>query len=289
MPRSTTYVLLHILLTSQQTWARLHVHEGHAISHCSNNVAGPLTPRPGQLTCPLLVDDETSVMTGSWSPWSIPPFCLGPNKRGGSKLCTFTTFNHWGGGAVSIITTPEVAASVAGLVHDPDIPWLEHERGAPFKTADGPRPFEVRQLPGRGFGVVATDFIRKDTVLMLALPVVLQLSESQTGRWGPHNALKLLHRAGNQLPPKEQEQLLHLARQGKGYILDDIVKTNTFDVAVDGVSHSGLYPEIAVCFYERVPSRDRFADISCRESTTHASPSQHSENLHWVTGSMADL
>ncbi|GAB1312435.1 SET domain-containing protein [Madurella fahalii] len=242
MPRFITYSLLYVLLTTQRVWVQSHILDGQAISQCTNNIAGPLTPRSDQLICPPLVDNDTAVITGSWRPWSIPPACLGPKKNGGSKLCTFTTFNHWAGGGVSIITTPEVAAGVASLLHDPDIPWLENERGSPFK-ADGPKPFEVKELPGKGFGVIATEFIAKNRVLMLGLPIMLQLSES--GRWGPQNVLKLLHRAANQLPSKEQEEMRYLARQGKGYILDDIMKTNTFDVSVDGVSHSGLYPEIA--------------------------------------------
>ncbi|KXX78465.1 N-lysine methyltransferase SMYD2 [Madurella mycetomatis] len=242
MPRFIIYSLLHILLTSRRVSAQSDLLGGQAISQCTNNFAGPFTPRPDQLICPPLVDNETAVITGSWSPWSIPPACLGPKKKGGSKLCTFTSFNHWAGGGLSIITTPEVAAGVARFLHDPDIPWLENERGSPFKT-DGPKPFEVKEFPGKGFGVIATEFIRKNQVLMLGLPIMLQLSESN--RWGPHDVLKLLHRAANQLPSKEREEMRHLSRQGKGYILDDIMRTNTFDVSVDGVSHSGLYPEIA--------------------------------------------
>lgn len=142
-----------------------------------------------------------------------------------------------------MITTPEIAANVANLVHDPDIPWLEKERGLRFKAA-GPAPFEIRELSGMGFGVVATEPIRKNRVLMLGLPVMLQIMDSKA--WDGRDILKLLHRAGSQLPLKEQDEVLHLARQGKGYILDDIMKTNSFDVTVGGVSHSGLYPEIAV-------------------------------------------
>lgn len=142
-----------------------------------------------------------------------------------------------------MITTPEVAANVANLVHNPDVPWLEKERGLPFKAAS-PASFEIRELPGRGFGVVATEPIRKNRVLMLGLPVMLQIMDSKA--WDGRDILKLLHRASSQLPLKEQEEVLHLARQGKGYILDDIMKTNSFDVTVGGVSHSGLYPEIAV-------------------------------------------
>jgi hypothetical protein len=191
------------------------------------------------------VDDETVLLTGSWHPWSIPPTCTKPKTKGRSKLCSFTTSNHWAGGGVSIITTPEVAAGVASQLHDPNIPWLEKERGSPFKTDSPAAPFEVRELPEKGLGVMATKFIRKDQVLMLGLPIMLQISNSVP--WGVYDVLKLLHRAGNQLPQKEQGEMLRLARKGKGYIIDDIMKTNSFDVTVAGVSHSGLYPEIAVC------------------------------------------
>lgn len=95
---------------------------------------------------------------------------------------------------------------------------------------------------------------------MAQLPVMLQLLESaeQNDKWETRDVLRLLQRAGNQLPKEQQREVMGLAAQGKGYIVDDIMKTNTFDVTVGVLegstgqmgwgSHSGLYPEIAVGF-----------------------------------------
>ncbi|KAK0669232.1 hypothetical protein QBC41DRAFT_392026 [Cercophora samala] len=234
---------------------------------CPNN--SHLSPLNHKRSCPPLVDDETAILTNSWYPWSIPPTCFDPKKQKGkrskakvSKLCTFTTLNTWAGTPLSIITTPETAADVASFIHSPYISWLENDRGGvPFKPTHYPKnPFRVEKLPNKGYGVVATEPIRKGTVLMAQLPVMLQLLESaeQNDKWETRDVLRLLQRAGNQLPKEQQREVMGLAAQGKGYVVDDIMKTNTFDVTVGVLegstgqmgwgSHSGLYPEIAVSF-----------------------------------------
>ncbi|CAP67179.1 uncharacterized protein PODANS_1_21930 [Podospora anserina S mat+] len=236
-------------------------------SSCPNN--SHLSPLTHKRSCPRLVDDETAILTNSWYPWSIPPTCFDPTKQKGkrprvklSKLCTFTTLNTWAGTPLSIITTPETAADVASFIHSPYLSWLENDRGGvPFRPTHYPKnPFKVEKLPNRGYGVLATEPIKKGTVLMAQLPVMLQLLESaeQNDKWETRDVLRLLQRAGNQLPKEQQREVMGLAAQGKGYIVDDIMKTNTFDVTVGVLegstgqmgwgSHSGLYPEIAVGF-----------------------------------------
>ncbi|KAK0707160.1 hypothetical protein B0T21DRAFT_341295 [Apiosordaria backusii] len=231
---------------------------------CPNN--SHLNPLSHQRSCPLLVDDETVILTNNWYPWSIPPTCFLPKKQQNkrtvpkaSKLCTFTTLDTWAGTPLSIITTPETAADIASFIHAPYVSWLENDRGGvPFKPTHYPKnPFKVEKLPNKGYGVVATEHIKKGTVLMVQLPVMLQLLESaeQNDKWETRDVLKLLQRAGNQLPKEQQREVMGLAAQGKGYVVDDIMKTNTFDVTVGVLegstgqmgwgSHSGLYPEIA--------------------------------------------
>ncbi|KAK4186437.1 N-lysine methyltransferase SMYD2 [Podospora australis] len=230
---------------------------------CINNSPGPLLSHLFQRTCPLLVDDETSILTGVWAPWSIPPTCFlsKPIKRKKSpqnktplpprrKLCTFTIHSHWAGGGLSILTTPQHAANLASIILDPGVPYLESLRGSPFRPAFFPpsrKPFEIRHVEGKGLGVFATVPIKRDTVLMVNTPVLLQLMDGAR-EWEVKDVFKLLHRAGNQLPKKEQVEMLQCAKKGtdrRNYIVNDIMETNTFDVSVDGVSHSGLYPEIA--------------------------------------------
>ena len=257
LPFFRSNIILWTFFTTSQITYRVKASSSSSQS-CINNPEGPLLPlRRHQASlaaglCPPLVDDETAILTGSWAPWSIPPTCFGPKKGGkGSKLCVYTATRHWAGGPVSVITTPEVAANLASYILDPGVPWLERDRGVPFggevRAAGSSEPFEVREIPGKGFGVVATRFIPKNTILMGEMPVMLSIMEDVEA-WESRDFMKLLHRAANQLPRREQDEVMGLARQNKGYIVYDILNTNTFQVAVDRVAHSGLYPGIAVSF-----------------------------------------
>ncbi|KAK3986343.1 hypothetical protein QBC44DRAFT_140287 [Cladorrhinum sp. PSN332] len=258
--------VLAILLASQAALAAkpssLPPSSDELQAQCINNPEGPLLPLRNQKTCRPLVDDETSIMTGSWKPWSVPPTCFEakpepPSRRKkkknrkGSKLCVYTAHNHWAGGAISVITTPIVAANLASFLFDPGVPALERERGGvPFKAASSAAPYRVGRIEGKGLGVVATREIKKDTILMAEMPLLLSILED-VDRWESKGFLKLLQRAGNQLPQEKQDEMLGMARQGKGYVIYDVLNTNSFQVTVGAgsggrrVSHSGLFTGIA--------------------------------------------
>lgn len=195
------------------------------------------------MVCPIPIDDAAALATGAWDPWTFPPVCARPKNGNGSKLCAFTLKSLRGGAGLSLITTPEVAAGYVHVLMDPDIAWIERARGFPFGSVDPP-PYEANKMPGKGVGVIANRTIHKDEVVIFQVPIMLQLMD--TANWDSADVLKLLHRAANRLPQAEQEKMLDMARSSGGYIIDDIMKTNSFALAVNGVFHSALYPEIAV-------------------------------------------
>ncbi|KAI1392475.1 SET domain-containing protein [Hypoxylon trugodes] len=214
----------------------------HPPGHCSSDPAGPLNHKLSDATCGLIVDDETAFERRSWHPWTFPPVCMEPEEERSSKLCAFTYVNFRGEGGVSLVTTPEVAASGVGILGDPDPRWEQWARGYPLVVSDPP-PYEVRDLGDRGMGVIANRTIRKDEVVMLRYPVVVRIMDPRP--WKHHDVMKMLHRATVQLPAKEGLQMLKLAHSKGGYIIDDIINTNAFGVLIDGVDHSGLYLDVA--------------------------------------------
>jgi len=227
---------------------------------CNNNPAGPLVPGPRATHCPLIVDDETDAATVSTSsnPWSYPPICVRRTAADPdsdeqtiikNKLCTYTVTDLRGTGrGLSVITIPAVAAGLASNLQHPDIPWLEHRRRSPF-VANPTKPYRVQEIPGKGAGVIATRPIPQDTVIMLELPVLLKISDTTPWSHGQDGLLLLMQQASKRLGWEDQNTLLQMARQGKGYILADIFSTNAFRVEVEGVDHSGIYPEIAVSLF----------------------------------------
>ncbi|KAK4224916.1 N-lysine methyltransferase SMYD2 [Podospora fimiseda] len=230
---------------------------------CINNPEGPLLPllSSNQRTCPPLVDDESSVITGTWAPWEHSPVCFEAKAtaastrkkklkyKASSKLCVYTTHNTWAGGALSLVTTPIVAANVASILFDPGMPGLERERGnRPFKAAD-PRPYEVKEINGKGLGVVATRRIKIGEVVMVEMPALLSTLR-RVDEWESKDFLRLLKGAAEGLPEEKREELLKCARGGKGYVVYDVLNTNSFQVGVGagvgrGIEHSGLFIGIA--------------------------------------------
>ncbi|KAI0835456.1 SET domain-containing protein [Hypoxylon sp. FL0890] len=210
---------------------------------CSSNPAGPLNPRESEARCPLLVDDETVFERHSWHPWTYPPVCVEAEKATDPKLCVFTYTKLRGELGISIITTPETAASGIGVLDDPDENWEEWRRGRRPLTISEPPPYEIRDLRNKGMGAIANRTIRKDEVVMHQYPVIVRILDSR--RWKQQDVLKLLHRAAVQLPPKEARQMMKLAHSKGGYIVDDIINTNAFGVVLGDADHSGLYLDVS--------------------------------------------
>ncbi|KAI0883926.1 SET domain-containing protein [Annulohypoxylon maeteangense] len=209
---------------------------------CSSDPAGPLNPRESKLLCPLPVDDKSAFEKRSWHPWTYPPMCMEAENETDPKLCVYTYSKLRGDLGISLITTPETAASGIGILEDPDPKWEEWVRGIPLTVSDPP-PYEVVDLKDKGMGVVANRTIRKDEVVMLRHPVIVRILDPRP--WKPKDVMKLLHRATVQLPQKQGLEMLKLAHSKGGYIIDDIINTNAFGVLVDGVDHSGLYVDVA--------------------------------------------
>ncbi|KAK4209387.1 N-lysine methyltransferase SMYD2 [Rhypophila decipiens] len=219
----------------------------------SNRLGGFLSVLPDRQTCAVLLDDENAKHR-EWTPWSFPPVCIPPEDESGDlstpgssagKLCTYTVFTLRGGPGMSLVTTPEVASSIAANLQDPDIAMLERERGIPFAPSFQPLqlPYKLRSIPGKGTGVVATAPISKGQVLMVETPILLELAD--LGPWNIRGIFELLQHAAVRLPKTDRGRMLNLTRAGKAYIVQDVMKTNSFQVNVGGVHHSGLYPDIA--------------------------------------------
>ncbi|KAK0738003.1 hypothetical protein B0T18DRAFT_334134 [Schizothecium vesticola] len=223
----------------------IHLATGHHdIPHfrCTNNPPGPLNPLPHYKTCSPVLDNTSPP---PHHPWSYPPWCTPPAGKASTaaKLCTYTVTNLRGSSrGLSLLTTPYVAASLAPHIQDPDVAWLEKQRGSRlFSASDG--PFTITQAQNKGLGVFATRRIQEGETLMANTPILIRLTEQR--HWRVRDVYTGLSHASTRLPRREKQALLGLSRKEDGYVVDDILRTNGFHVTVEGVDHTGLYPEIA--------------------------------------------
>ncbi|KAK0725480.1 hypothetical protein B0H67DRAFT_463373, partial [Lasiosphaeris hirsuta] len=185
---------------------------------------------------------------GPLSPWSAPPHCPAPSNAAlGGELptdCVFTHASFRGGEGLSLITTPELAASVAGFLDDAAVPsWL---RDHPSRAAEPRRrPYVVKDLPGRGKGVVARQGFRKHEAVMVGFPVLFaRLDFVNSAHFGESQIRRMFQRAVNQLSAEKKTEILALSRStGGADLIRDVMKTNGFAIDIGGVQHMTLFTE----------------------------------------------
>ncbi|OTA96847.1 hypothetical protein M434DRAFT_49351, partial [Hypoxylon sp. CO27-5] len=209
-------------------------------------------------TCPLPVDEESAIDTGSWAPWKRRPYCVEPFMQdadvGGPQFCVyaFEPFRRAQGG-LSIVTTPVLAATVVNSLDDSVVPpkLRDHPSSSLAAAAEkeeeegeeGNRTaFAIRDVPGKGKGLVAQREIRKWELVLVDYPAMLAHMDL-LDVVGAETRQDLLERALKQLPERQQGELLSLARTHGGEPIEDILRTNIFGVELGiEIPHLGLFP-----------------------------------------------
>lgn len=217
----------------------------HATDVCSVGVVFPFQPR----SCPSPIDEVLASESNNWAPWSYIPYCVKPRNKppSSSPYCVFSSDHYRGAHGLSVITTPQLAASIADTLDDGIVPQHVRDHPSSFLAGKGVSApsFEIKDLRGRGKGAVATRKIRRWDVAMVAYPAII----AQMDMWealGPDQIRAVLMQAVQQLPSEQQGIVLSLDHSTGGALVQDILNTNIFGIELDGVTHMGLYPETSV-------------------------------------------
>ena len=143
--------------------------------------------------------------------------------------------------------------------HDEGRPWL-HPQGRPYhvslSTGDAGIGYEVRDIPGKGKGVITTRKIKAGEVIVRELPAVINMVELPKGivadQVGP-----MFDLAVGQLPVRERTKVLSMARSagGDSHHINDIFNTNGFGINVGPQRLTTLAPAVAVCSFPGFPPR----------------------------------
>ncbi|KAH8886531.1 SET domain-containing protein [Thozetella sp. PMI_491] len=224
---------------------------------CGWPAAGLLNTRyqVGQ-SCPLAIDDTVGDDPGRWAPWTHRPYCADSFF---SKYCVFTNSLFQSARGVSVITTPEIASTSAGLL----AAVSAHGNSASHDVQQSDsHPYKVVDLPGRGKGVVAVRRIRRGEVIMTDYASVLaksDFSREMTQAQGH----ELLHRAMEQLPIAEQVFSLARNRKEDTPAPEDVVRTNSFNMAISGTAWVAVFPKISRINHDCAPNAyTRFSEAS---------------------------
>ncbi|KAH8895247.1 SET domain-containing protein [Thozetella sp. PMI_491] len=185
--------------------------------------------------CPLLLDESVGSSPSSWSPWTHQPYCAG------SPYCIFTNAMMPARDGISILTTPELAASgTSPFQHVFDAPFPDRS-----KVSNNNEPlYEIKEVQGKGKGAIATRRIAKDMVIMID-PAIM-LSPMQYPGDVPWQKIQDMLRVGvEQL--RDPERVTGLGKKGTSGAspVEDVFLTNSFAVSVGGALYSGLFPELS--------------------------------------------
>ncbi|KAI1409834.1 SET domain-containing protein [Hypoxylon sp. FL1857] len=199
-------------------------------------------------SCPLPVDEESAIDTGSWAPWKRRPYCVEPFMQSdevtGPQFCVYTFEPFRGDKGLSIVTTPVLAATVVNSLDDSIVPPKLRDHASSSLEAEGrdSPAFTIKDVPGKGKGLVAQRQIRKWDVVLVDYPAMLAHMDL-FDIVGDETRQDLLERALKQLSEKQQGELLSLARSHGGEPIEDILRTNIFGVELGiEIPHLGLFP-----------------------------------------------
>lgn len=221
-------------------------------------------------TCVTAADDDD---TASWDPWTHRPYCV--DNTANTKHCVFTNANYHGRGVSIIDVQPSdgdnatSAVSVARLLSS----------AAPISVAghEESPPYEVRDLPGKGKGLIATRKIPRGQVFMFDYAAIIADTQFPS-RVKREQGRQLLEKAAERLAGAEE--VYALARSSPDPdnvpVAEDVMKTNSFSVEIGGKGYMALFPKIAVSYLspwvgEHVGITDR---AFCRGQTTPANQGQ---------------
>lgn len=196
----------------------------------------PLLSWQEQKTCPLATE---------WSPWSRRPFCPKPagDDEPGPADCVFTSDTFRGHG-ITLITTPDLATSLVDFLDDSSVSQRLGRHSPPSANLreDATSTYQVRDLPGRGKGLVAMRRFAKHEVIMVGFPVfVIRMDFINEDRFTQRQKRLMMEAGVNQLPPEQKNAILALAKSTGGEPILDVIRTNGFGVEIEGVQHLALF------------------------------------------------
>lgn len=277
MSASSKFDILAVLLTMAAFSSTALASNSNVGNQCAWNPSGPL----GLLAqCRAAYNPTTASGASNWGPWTQRPVCVGPKANRGPAYCAFVKEDFRGEAGLLVLTSPEIAAGDHSFVEDFDPRWTGDTGRRPRPAASDAPPFEVREIPGKGLGAVATAAIRAGDVVLREHPALLQLAEPAEAL-DRTQAIWVLEEGFVRLPRRDQQRIFDLSRSTGGHVLEDIVRTNTFGATFNDVAHFGLFPRVAVggkggaAPVAACKSRGFHADETSRESTTRVSQSEY--------------
>lgn len=169
-------------------------------------------------------------------PWTHHPICNDAKGAFATFFCVFTDANFAGGRGISLIGTPDSVELISRnrIFH----PHLDPDLTEPQSLT---QPFEVRALPGRGFGLLANTTLQLGDRVLEHTPVIAVQSSAQD-LLSQSDVWELFGKGVDQLPSATRDMLLALQGHDEGDEVYSRFTTNAFEL----FDYDALFPETAV-------------------------------------------
>ncbi|KAG9247959.1 hypothetical protein BJ878DRAFT_413818 [Calycina marina] len=194
-----------------------------------------------------------------------------PANSARDQMCVYTSPSFANNRGISVLTAPSIAAEIANY---PSLlkPATRHPK------ALFPAPFETRQLPGRGMGVIANRTIeRGERIFAHAVVGIFNTEAFLTyDDEGYEEVEELFHLAIDQLPTDVGRLVLDLAshEEEQGMEVDGVIgrlNTNMFQATFGDEDHTVIVPETARMNHDCRANTMYYLDEKSLVHYTHAS------------------
>lgn len=194
-------------------------------------------------------------------PWTFWPECFS-NEETTEPYCVFSDQKFAAGRGIFIATTKTFAYAMLEK-----LAFTKPEVLQDVNRYENP-PFEQREFPGKGRGLVANKTLHRGDRIFGSTPILITDSDSYA--LSTSERLALLYRGVDTLPPHTQSAFWALLGHFNGDPVDDRINTNNFDVTIDGIPQQALFPEIAMLNHDCRPNAAYFWDEQMMTHYVHA-------------------
>jgi hypothetical protein len=242
------------------------LHNGECQLSTYESTASTVTFQPNassrisQFTQSLEESRATASQTKDF-PWTFWPECF-TIENITEPYCVFSDQTFASGRGIFIVTTQPFAYAML------EKPAFKDPRSILRANNYANPPFYQHEFPGKGRGLVANKTLQLGDQIFVSTPILI--TDPDIYHLADSDRLALLHRGVSTLPPVSQERFWELMAHFDGDSVDDRITTNNFEVSIDGISQSALFPEIAMLNHDCRPNAAYFFDEKTMSHYIHA-------------------
>ncbi|KAL5114689.1 hypothetical protein ACEQ8H_007423 [Pleosporales sp. CAS-2024a] len=202
-----------------------------------------------------------------YSPWSRAPVCTPKLSSIDDILCIYSSSSFGSGRGISIFTTPLAAKQFL------ELPAFKHKLALQERDVNVPTDvWRASSIPNKGIGLIASKPLEFGDRIMSYTPVFMAYLE---GELSPLDRETWWRYAIDQLPERSRDEFLNLARilHDDRVMVQEIVKSNTFQMEVGGVNHLTVFLETSRLNHACDPNAQYIIDVDTLSHTVHATRS----------------